>query len=309
MKVALVGYTGFVGSNLSLSCEFEGKYNRDNIKSAYGTNPDLLVYSGVPAQKFLANSNPEKDYKIIEEAIHNIEMIKPKKLVLISTIDVYKDSTGYDETMEIIGQDLEAYGKNRLALENWVKNNFDDYLILHLPALYGKNLKKNFLYDLIHVIPSMIKESKFLEITESDKFLNDYYTKEDNGFYKCRPLSLNEEKELKKYFESIGFTALTFTDSRASYQFYNLKYLWTHIEIALKNEIKVLNLATEPITSAEIYSYIKGKEFVNEITSTPAKYDFRTTYDTVFGGKNGYIFNKDFILEDIKNFVEEWENA
>lgn len=309
MKTILVGYTGFVGSNLCRDYEFDGLYNRENIKDAFGTNPDLLVYSGVPAQKFLANKEPQKDFAVIENAINNIKMINPKKIVLISTIDVYKKPIDVDETEDIVKEDLEAYGRNRYYLEEWVKDNYNDSLIVHLPALYGNNLKKNFLYDLIHIIPSMIKEDKFLELTKEDKYLEKYYQKLDNGFYKYVFSSEAEEKELKDYFEKIGFTALSFTDSRASYQFYNLAYLWNHIEKALDNGIKVLNLATEPVTASEVYSYIKGEKFINEISDNPARYDFKTTYDLLYGGKNGYIFDKNFVLEDIKKFVEDQENV
>ena len=88
-----------------------------------------------------------------------------------------------------------------------------------------------------------------------------------------------------------------------------MSYLWNHVEKALDNNIKVLNLATEPVSASEVYSYIKGGTFVNEISKVPAKYDFRTVYDGLFDGKDGYIFDKNFVLEDIKKFVEEQENA
>lgn len=307
MSSALVGYTGFVGSNLCFQHKFDYIYNHSNIRESFGTNPDLLVYCGVPAQKFLANKNPEEDFAIIEDAINNIKMINPKTIVLISTIDVYKNPVDVDETEEIIQEDLEAYGRNRYYLEKWVKENYKNYLIVHLPALYGKNLKKNFLYDLIHIIPSMIKEDKFLELCGSDSYIEKFYQKLDNGFYKYDFTTKGDERELKKHFQSIGFTALDFTDSRASYQFYNLEKLWKHIEMALANDIKILNLATEPVTASEVYSYVKNGEFVNEIFEAPAKYDFKTVYSELFGGRNGYIFDKNFVLEDIKKFVEEQE--
>ena len=34
-------------------------------------------------------------------------------------------------------------------------------------------------------------------------------------------------------------------------------------------------------------------------------YDFKTKYYELFNGHNGYIFDKKFILEDIKKFVEK----
>lgn len=305
MKTQLVGYTGFVGSNLTEQYKFEGLYNSKNIEEAYGKNPELLVYSGVPAQKFLANKEPDKDFEVIKGAIENIKRINPKRLVLISTIDVYKDTNNVNESTEIIPEDLQAYGRNRFYLEQWVKENYDNYLIVHLPGLYGKNIKKNFIYDLIHVIPSMLKEEKYKELTEKDDTIKNYYEKLDNGFYKCIELSTEDKKILKDYFNKIGFSALNFTDSRGKYQFYNLAYLWEHIQKALENNIRILNLATEPISIEELHKYIKGTEFVNEITNNIPNYNFKTQYCEMFNGKDGYIFDKQYILEDIKRFVEE----
>ena len=308
MTTFLVGHTGFVGSNLASQYAFDGLFNSKNVAEAYGKNPDLLVYSGVPAQKFIANKNPEEDFKTIENAIENIKKINPKKIVLISTIDIYKNPDLVDEDTEIISEDLEAYGKNRYYLEEWVKKNYQDYLIVHLPGLYGKNIKKNFIYDLIKIIPSMLKEEKFNELKNKNDFIANYYEKGDNGFYKCKTLTPDENKKLKEYFNAIGFSALNFTDSRGIFQFYNLSYLWKHITIALENNIKVLNLATEPVSVYEVYHYILQKDFINEISSNIPYYNFKTKYDSLYGGKNGYIFDKNFILEDIKQFVEKEKN-
>ena len=116
METELVGYSGFVGSNLCRSFKFDGLYDSKNVITAYGTNPDLLVYSGVPAQKFLANKEPQKDFEIIKGAIKNITKINPKKIVLISTIDVYKDTNEVNENTKVIPEELQAYGKNRFYL-------------------------------------------------------------------------------------------------------------------------------------------------------------------------------------------------
>ena len=108
---ALVGYTGFVGSNLAAHGNFDGLYNSKNVKEAYGTNPDILYYSGVPAAKFIANKFPEMDMAIMRGAVENIRKINPKKLVLISTVDVYKEPNGKDEDSIMDTDGLEAYGK------------------------------------------------------------------------------------------------------------------------------------------------------------------------------------------------------
>lgn len=303
MTVSLVGYTGFVGSNLAKSFKFDGLYNSKNIVEAYGTNPDLLVYSGVPAEKFLANNNPEKDLKIIKNAFENIKKINPKRVVLISTIDVYKNPINVDENTSIDIEGLLPYGFNRYQLEKMVEENFDNHLIVRLPGLYGKNIKKNFIYDLINFIPSLLNEQKYNELINKDDYIKDFYLKQENGFYKCIDVNSEQKANLKAYFGKIGFSALNFTDSRSIFQFYNLSYLWEHINIALDNGIKKLNLATEPVSIQELYKYIKGTEFINEVAKEPFNYDYKTKHFNYFRGNEGYIFSKKFILEDIKNFV------
>lgn len=304
---ALVGYTGFVGSNLANSHSFDGLYNSKNITDAFGTNPDVLYYSGVPAQKFIANKFPQQDFEIVQNALENIKKINPKKVVLISTVDVYKEPNGKDEDSPMETDGLLPYGANRLWLEQQVAENFDDHLIVRLPGLYGINLKKNFIYDYLNFIPALLNESKFTELSAREEKLGEYYTLQDNGFYKFNDTA--DRAAAKAMFEKLGFSALNFTDSRGVFQYYNLKYLYDNIQTAIENGAKLLNIATEPVSISEIYSTITGKEFVNEIADRPPYYDFYTRHAAIFGGKDGYIQTKEFVLEDIKRYVEQMQNG
>ena len=253
MKKALVGYTGFVGSNMYATGGFDGAYNSKNIEEAFGTKPDLLIYSGLRAEKYLANSDPERDLKMIQNAEENIRKI--------------------------------------------------DALIVRLPGLFGKNIKKNFIYDMINYIPFMLKADKFAELSEKEPVLKDYYQLQDNGFYKAN-VPDEDKKMLKGVFERLGFSALNFTDSRSRYQFYDLSRLNDDIDIALKNNITLWHPATEPVSAGEVFRYITGKEFVNELNGTPVNYDFRTKYAEIFGGKDGYLCGKEEVLRAVKAFVE-----
>ena len=301
--VSLVGYTGFVGSNIYSSGNFDEVYNSRNILQAYGTNPDLLIYSGLPAEKYLANNNPKKDMELILGAEKNISLINPKKLVLISTIDVFKSPINVNENTMIDTKNLHPYGYNRYLLENWVRENYKDALIVRLPALFGENIKKNFIYDLINIIPTMLKEDKFKELLILDKEIEKYYKIQDNGFYKVKNLNKIEKEILKEKFKNLNFTALNFTDSRSQYQFYPLDRLWKDINICLKNDIRLWHPATEPITSKEIYEYVVGQKFSNKLESVPIFYDYKTLFYKVFSGENGYILNKNQVLKKIKEFV------
>lgn len=302
---ALVGYTGFVGSNIYSSGKFDAVYNSKNIKEAYDTNPDLLIYAGLRAEKYLANSAPEKDMELIFQAEKNIKRINPKKLVLISTIDVFKEPNNVDENTIIDTKGLYAYGYNRYQLERWAKKNYSDALIIRLPGLFGNNIKKNFIYDCINIIPFMLKETKFNELSIMAPELGNYYKLQPNGFYKVNELSNEEKVVLKAKFRKLGFSALNFTDSRSKYQFYNLRRLWNDIQAALKNEIRLWHPATEPVSAGELYKYLTGEKFDNKLSETPANYDYKTVYASIFGGSNGYICNKETVLKEIREFLNE----
>lgn len=303
MKI-LVGHTGFVGSNLKAQTTFDRLYNSGNITDAFGTNPDLLVYSGVRSEKFLANSDPEKDFEILQQALDNIRKINPKKVILISTVDVYPEPIGVDENKNLADKDNQAYGKNRFWLEQQVESEFQDHLILRLPALFGPGLKKNFIYDLIHIIPAMLSAAKFAELSANENWLTDHYTQQPNGFYKLNPVDDATKADLKKRFLNLGFTALHFTDSRGVFQFYNLNDLWADIEIATKHGIRKLNLATEPVSVDEIYRSVFGKSFSNEILPAPPRYDFYTLHAALFSDQPHYMRAKGAILEGIVQFIQ-----
>ena len=301
---ALVGYTGFVGSNIYASGEFEKVYNSKNIQEAYGTKPDLLIYAGLKAEKYLANIAPEKDMELIYQAEENISKINPRQLVLISTIDVFKRPKNVDENSIIDTVGLHPYGYNRYQLELWIRKNYPDSLIIRLPGLYGKNIKKNFIYDFINIIPFMLNEKKYQELYDKDHELEKYYQLQNNGFYKVH-VSEGDREILKNEFRKLGFSALSFTDSRSVYQFYDLGRLWSDIQTALKAGIRLWHPATEPVSVAELYKFLAGEEFVNELNGIPAYYNYRTIHDKIFGGQGGYIQTKESVMRSIKNFVEE----
>ena len=308
----LVGYTGFVGSNIASKYDFTWKINSKNKEEAFAKKPDLLIYAGLRAEKFLANKDPEADMAAVMEAMEQIKKINPGKLVLISTVDVYQNPVNVDEDTEIDTKGLLPYGANRYKLEQMVREAWEDALIIRLPGLFGKNLKKNFIYDFIHIIPALLREEKYLELSAKSSLIEEAYRKLNNGFYQCmgtekQNRTAKEEyavEELKQEFMSLGFSALNFTDSRGVFQFYNLANLWDDIQTAVKNDIRLLNIATEPISVAEIYKKLTDRTFENEITQTPPFYDYRSKHAELFGGKDGYFADKKTILNEIVDFVK-----
>ena len=166
---ALIGYTGFVGSNVAKQYSFDEKYNSSNIHEIQNKEFNLIVCAGVSGTKWLANKYPKEDLRKINKLLDNLSKVKCKKMILISTVDVYRESNNVNEDTPIEIERLHHYGRNRVVVEEFVKNNFDNYHIVRLPAIYGDNIKKNFVFDLLN--------SHCLEWTHKDSVFQYYHLK------------------------------------------------------------------------------------------------------------------------------------
>jgi nucleoside-diphosphate-sugar epimerase len=69
------------------------------------------------------------------------------RFVLLSTIDVYQPAVGITERDPVASEGA-PYGVHRAAFERFVAKTFANHLIIRLPALYGRGLKKNAIFDL-----------------------------------------------------------------------------------------------------------------------------------------------------------------
>lgn len=91
-----------------------------------------------------------------------------------------------------------------------------------------------------------------------------------------------------------------------SYQYYDLSNIWHDINIALINNLKLINFATEPVKTSEVADYCFGiKNFDNAPTDVkPAAWDMHTKFAKFYGGSGNYIYSKQQVLDSIKKFVE-----
>ena len=305
----LVGSTGFVGGNLLAVHRFSDARHSSDIAKSYGTRPDLCVYAGVPAAMFLANADPDADLAVMKAARENLRRIAPKQVVLVSSIAVYPDSRGKTESDAPDPADpaLPAYGRNRRLLEQWVREDFPGALILRLPALYGRGLKKNFLFDLHTITPAMLRPDKYAALAGKSALVRDGYTLADNGFYKLNGRA--DPAALRAFFAANDFNALAFTDSRSRYQFYNLGRLWQDITAALDNGLTCLNLTPPPVCAAEVYTAVTGRAgWKNELEKPPLDDDLRSLHAGLRGGGDGYRCTVRQELDDICRFMRDWRD-
>ena len=150
MKSGLIGYTGFVGSNLLQQRKFDELFNSKNFNEISGRYFSELVCAGISSVKWMANKDPVKDLENIQALINVLKTVQADRFILISTIDVYPVTKGKDEYFDCHKKANHAYGRNRLLFEDFCVQHFSDCYVIRLPALFGKGLKKNVIFDLLN---------------------------------------------------------------------------------------------------------------------------------------------------------------
>lgn len=150
MTTALIGYTGFVGSNLLRSRPFDELYNSVNVREIAGRQFDEVYFAAAKAEKWRINQDPAGDLAHIRELEEILASIRTGRLVLISTVDVYGHPVEVDEATEPQTEGLHPYGLHRLQLEEFARRAVPGALVVRLPGLFGPGIKKNVIFDLIH---------------------------------------------------------------------------------------------------------------------------------------------------------------
>ena len=105
-------------------------------------------------------------------------------------------------------------------------------------------------------------------------------------------------------FDLLHNNALHLIHKDSTFQFYYLDNLWNDINKALGQRISLLNISSEPTSSGEIARTCFNIEFNNIPNTPPVNYDMRSRYASFFGGKNGYLYSKEQVMQDLTHFVQ-----
>lgn len=91
-----------------------------------------------------------------------------------------------------------------------------------------------------------------------------------------------------------------------AFQYYNVANAWRDIQLALENELTLVNLTSPPITTRELARVAFGQDFENELSAVAAgRYDVQSRYSGAFGGSGEYTFTEEEILRELKAFVTD----
>jgi nucleoside-diphosphate-sugar epimerase len=89
-----------------------------------------------------------------------------------------------------------------------------------------------------------------------------------------------------------------------AYQYYNLDRLWADVQTARSLGLRLVNFATEPVTTADVAARCFGRVLPPPAAPQPVvRYDFRSRHATRFGGDVGYLYRRDQVLAELRHFV------
>ena len=159
MNNALIGYSGFVGGTLLRQRHFDALFRSINIQEITGREFNMVVCAGAPAQKWIANREPQADLEKIRQLMDHVGSIRCETFILVSTVDVFQQPVGVNEESPVAEDGLHPYGLHRRYLEQFVQKRFANHLVVRLPGLVGPGLRKNVIFDLhntnqLHAIES-----------------------------------------------------------------------------------------------------------------------------------------------------------
>lgn len=261
MRTALIGYTGFVGSNLLDSFGFDDCYNTSNINEFRGKTYDLVVSTGNRADSHRINNNGEADRVEIDTLVDTIISADIGKLVLISTVCVYPWGGAPDENTTLSEAGLTPYGANRLHQERRLAEN-KDTLIARLPQIYGSRLKKGVVYDLA----------------------NDYRVEH--------------------------------IDPSLAFQHYDVRSLWSDISTAREAGLAAINIATPPLTNAEVAQEVFGRDLTGQAPpGAPNPFtrmytrNMTTTHANLFGADGPYLVSRDDEVAGLREFSASYQEG
>lgn len=308
----LIGHTGFVGGALLRQASFDACYNSANIAAIEGQAFGTLVCAAAPGSMVEANWAPERDAAQIDALMARLDRIKAERFVLISSIAVLSDfAGGDDETTRSFQQEL-AYGRHRRALEAFVEERFPGSLVIRLPALFAAGLRKNFLFDLLNPVPTMLTDAKRHAVSSAlggdlAAWLGALYTPDAaTGLLKLDRAALNGDPRrpvLEAELAQLGATATQFHHRETTYQYYPVDRLWQDIGTALAAELSHLHLAPEPLAVAAIHARLTGFP-MPETAARIHHEDMRTRHTGLWGASGPYQFSAAATLDQLAAFYD-----
>jgi hypothetical protein len=310
MSNGLLGATGFVGSALRRQTNFDACFHSRNVAEIEGQRFGALVCAAAPGSMLEANTAPERDRQQIHGLIERLSKVRAERFVLISSIAVLSDFAGQHVESTQDFQETLAYGQHRRELEAFVEDHFEHSLVVRLPALFGRGLRKNFIFDLLNPVPSMLNAEKLSALRgELSQELSDWvghlYCEDTvTGLLKLDRTALCRDARrgaLDAAVAELGFSSTQFHNRETTYQYYEIDQLWRDIHIASEAELSHLHCASEPLRAKAIHKRLTGQE-MPETSARLHNENMHSEHAALWGKSGPYLYGAEETLERLDAF-------
>lgn len=118
-------------------------------------NFDILIHcaSAIPDYNLSDKGINKTNILGFQKLLENCKKYNCKKIILLSTMDVYGEITTNKIKEDYVGKKVKTYGKSKkhmeIMLKKFCKKNRINGVVFRLPGVIGKNSKHNFLSNLL----------------------------------------------------------------------------------------------------------------------------------------------------------------
>ncbi|MFN6943715.1 MAG: NAD-dependent epimerase/dehydratase family protein [Cytophagaceae bacterium] len=217
---------------------------------------------------------------------------------------------------EISGQSFDIVYCAGVSAKKWLANKDPENDLKAIENLKDSldaiNTKKFVLISTVDVYPKPVNvdEDTHIDLKEVDPYgkhrlILEKFVKEkfDTTIIRLPGLFGNNLKK-NVIYDFLNNNCLDMIHQDGVFQFYNLDYLSKDIDLALKNNISLINFATENVSVKDLVDLVFKNNFTNQIEKPAPFYDFRTKYGHLWNNNN-YIYSRSQIIEDISKFVSK----
>lgn len=257
-RFLIVGYRGFLGSNIYNYFRTNSNYivdgiDLDNMQDIdYSARYNYLIYAAGNSKTYLPKQDPLQCIKLdFVDLLEIPKKIITDKIIFFSSSLVYSDNKSQTEDTIIDISKITLYALHKIVMERYIKEFFNNWLILRPTGFWGNGLKKNLLYDLRNN-----RTDIFYDITSKFDFINviDF----------CKIIDILKKQTNQIFNVGSGITLSVSEILSMKNGEYNFKYVNNHIvdnsNLSLSKLIKSGGLN---FNKQEIYEAIKN--FINNV--------------------------------------------
>ncbi|GAB4219642.1 MAG: hypothetical protein Fur009_6760 [Candidatus Microgenomates bacterium] len=203
------------------------------------------------------------------------------------------------------------------AVKWWAnQNEHEDWEKINVLLQYLLKAKINYIIwiSTIDVFPQPIEanENTIIEKTKLESYgknrlLAEEFIRSHFSNYSIIRLPGLFGEGLKKnfIFDIIHNQYNSFVHPESIFQFYNLNNIKFDLNVIMENKIPIINITSEPISVQEIASYVLKRKIAGNFNLKPVFYNMKTKYAHLFNKKGPYLYLKNQILKDIKEFIHK----